>query len=147
MPANTPHILDDFANCRFYLRIGGETQARFSEVTGLQVETTVQDYEEGGNNGFVYRLPARTKVSNITLKRGITKGSEFFKWYADLTAGNIVKKAVSLVVFSPKGEVIAQWDLEAAFPVKWVGPQLVADGSAVAVETLELAHAGLKWAL
>jgi len=136
----------DLANCRFYLRIGSQTQAVFTEVGGLQVETTVQDYEEGGNNGFVHRLPGRTKVGNLTLKRGITQSNEFFNWYADVAAGRIVKKDVSLVIFNPKGDVVAQWDLEKAFPVKWVGPQLVADGTAVAVETLELAHAGLKWA-
>ena|SRR5688572_4343406 len=137
---------EDFANCRFYVRIGNETQAVFTEVAGLQVETTVQDYEEGGNNGFVHRLPGRTKVGNLTLKRGLTQGNEFFKWYADVAAGRIVRKDVSLVIFSPKGEVVAQWDLEGAFPVKWLGPQLVADGTALPVETLELAHAGLKWA-
>jgi phage tail-like protein len=136
----------DLANCRFYLSIGGETQARFTEVSGLQVETTVQDYEEGGNNGFTHRLVGRSKVGNLTLKRGVTQGAEFFKWYADLTAGNIVKKDVSLVIFNPEGSVVAQWDLEKAYPVKWIGPQLVADGTAFAIETLELAHAGLKWA-
>jgi phage tail-like protein len=147
MPGKSPHILEDVANCRFYLRIGSEIEARFSEASGLQVETTVQDYEEGGNNAFVHRLPGRTKVGNLTLKRGITKGSEFFKWYTDVANGNIVKKAVSLVIFAPNGDTVAHWDLVDAFPVKWVGPQLVADGTAVAVETLELAHAGLKWAL
>jgi phage tail-like protein len=137
-------VVDGFANCRFYVRIGNETQAVFTEVGGLQVETTVQDYEEGGNNAFVHRLPGRTKVGNLTLKRGITQGNEFFKWYSDVASGRIDRKNVSLVVFSPKGDVIAQWDFEGAFPIKWVGPQLVADGTALAVETLELAHAGLS---
>ena len=136
---------EGFANCRFYLQIGNETQAVFTEVSGLQVETTVTDYEEGGNNGFVHRLPGRSKVGNLTLKRGITKGNEFFKWHSDLATGQkgIEKKNVSLFVFDPTGAVIAQWDFLGAFPVKWVGPQLVGDGSALAIETLELAHSGL----
>ena len=137
--------IEGLANCRFYVRIGNETQAVFTEVSGLQVETTVQDYEEGGNNAFTHRLPGRSKVGNLTLKRGITQGNEFFKWYADIAAGRtgIKRKNVSLVVFNPAGQVVAQWDFEGAFPVKWVGPQLVADGTALAVETLELAHSGL----
>ena len=134
---------EGYANCRFYVRIANETQAVFTEVSGLQVETDVQNYEEGGNNGFVHRLPGRTKVGNLTLKRGITSGNEFFKWYANVAQGKIDRRHVSLVVFDPEGEVLAQWDFESAFPVKWVGPQLVADGNALAVETLELAHAGL----
>ncbi len=137
--------IEGLANCRFYVRIGNETQAVFTEVSGLQVETTVQEYEEGGNNAFTHRLPGRSKVGNLTLKRGITQGNEFFKWYADVAAGRIgiKRKNVSLVVFNPAGQVVAQWDFEGAFPVKWVGPQLVADGTALAVETLELAHSGL----
>jgi phage tail-like protein len=136
--------IEGLANCRFYLRVGNETQAVFTEVSGLQVETTVQDYEEGGLNSFVHRLPGRAKVGNLTLKRGITKGNEFYKWYANVASGKIERKNVSLVIFSPTGEVIAQWDFEGAFPVKWVGPQLVADGTALAVETIEMAHAGLS---
>lgn len=137
--------IEGLANCRFYVRIGNETQAVFTEVSGLQVDTTVTDYEEGGNNSFVHRLPGRSKVGNLTLKRGITQGNEFFKWYADVATGQIGirKKNVSLVVFNPAGKVIAQWDFLGAFPVKWVGPQLVADGTALAIETLELAHSGL----
>jgi phage tail-like protein len=139
-----PGANDSLANCRFYVRIGNETQAVFTEVSGLQVETTVQEFEEGGNNGFVHKLPGRTKVGNLTLKRGVTKGNEFYNWYASIVAGKIERKNLSLVIFSPVGEVVAQWDFEGAFPVKWVGPQLVADGAALAVETLELAHNGLS---
>lgn len=136
---------EGLANCRFYVLIGNEPAGAFTEVSGLQVETTVQEYEEGGNNGFTHRLPGRSKIGNLTLKRGITKGNEFFKWHADVAAGQIGirKNNVSLVIYSPAGNVMAQWDFEGAFPVKWVGPQLVADGTALAVETLELAHSGL----
>jgi phage tail-like protein len=136
---------EGLANCRFYVKIDEKIKAVFTEVGGLQVETTVQDYEEGGNNGFVHKLPGRTKVGNLTLKRGITHGNEFFNWYAEVAAGRIERKNVSLVIFSPKEEeVVAQWDFDGAFPVKWIGPQLAADGSALAIETLELAHAGFK---
>ncbi len=136
---------EGFVNCRFYVQIGNETQAVFTEASGLQVETTVQDYEEGGNNGFVHKLPGRSKVGNLTLKRGITKGNEFFKWHADLAGSQlgIEKKNLSLFVFNPTGRLIAHWDFLGAFPVKWIGPQLVADGTALAVETLELAHSGI----
>ena len=41
-------------------------------------------------------------------------------------------------------EVIMRWDFVEAYPVKWVGPQFQASGNAVAIETLELAHRGMK---
>jgi phage tail-like protein len=37
-----------------------------------------------------------------------------------------------------------EWEFKGAFPTKWVGPDLNATQNSVAVETLELAHQGLK---
>jgi hypothetical protein len=36
------------------------------------------------------------------------------------------------------------WDFMEAYPVKWVGPQLRAESSTVAVETVELVHKGIS---
>ena len=69
------------------MEIGGIAQAVFTEVSGLQLEMEVMEYQEGGNNDFVHRLPGRTKSSNLTLKRGMTNSNEFFQWYAELAQG------------------------------------------------------------
>jgi phage tail-like protein len=37
-----------------------------------------------------------------------------------------------------------RWTFQDAYPVKWSGPEFKGDGSTVAVETLELAHRGIK---
>jgi phage tail-like protein len=37
-----------------------------------------------------------------------------------------------------------RWNFAQAYPVKWVGPELKADSSTVAFETIELAHHGIK---
>ncbi len=129
--------VDGFANCRFYVKIDGLTQAVFTEMSGLQVETTILEYEEGGNNGFVHRLPGRTKVGNITLKRGIVGSNDFFKWYSEILQGSFKPRHVDVLVFDTQGNELAKWSFANAFPVKWVGPQLAADGKNAAVETLE----------
>jgi phage tail-like protein len=134
---------DGVANCRFYVKIDGMPTAVFSEMSGLQLETTVTDYEEGGNNGFVHRLPGRTKVGNLTLKRGIVASNEFFNWYSEILQGKLRYRHVDVVVYDTMGEQLAKWSFANAFPVKWVGPQLAADGKNAAIETLELAHEGL----
>ncbi|MBK9710615.1 MAG: phage tail protein [Kouleothrix sp.] len=131
-------------NFRFYVEIDEKKQAVFTEVSGLQIETVVQEYEEGGNNGYVHRLPGRTKVSNLTLKRGITRSNEFFKWQAEIASGKITRRNISLVIYDVKGDVLIRWEFIKAYPVKWIGPQLSADGHAMAIETLELAHDGVK---
>ena len=42
------------------------------------------------------------------------------------------------------GTVVKRWNVDDAFPVKWEGPSLNVEGNQVAVETLEIAHHGLK---
>lgn len=132
------------ANFRFYVSIDHIPQAVFTEVSGLQLETAVQEYEEGGNNYFVHRLPGRTKIGNLVLKRGITKQNEFYRWYLDFMTGRSEPKNISLVMFDLQGKELLRWDFVKAYPVKWSGPQFSADGKAIAIETLELAHNGLN---
>lgn len=135
---------DGYANHRFYVEIDSKKQAVFTEVSGLQIEMVVQEYEEGGNNSYVHRLPGRAKVSNLTLKRGITKANEFFKWQLELVSGKITRRSISVVLYDAKGVQVIRWEFLNAYPVKWVGPQFSADGHVVAIETLELAHDGMK---
>lgn len=130
--------------CRFYVEIGSDRQAVFTEVSGLQVEMEVMSYEEGGNNGFVHRLPGRAKVGNLTLKRGMTTSNDFFSWCAEIARGAIKRRTLSVVMYDVKGQEMLRWTFFNAYPVKWTGPQFTADGSATAIEALELAHDGLR---
>jgi phage tail-like protein len=134
---------DGVPNCRFYVSIGKDTSAVFTEMSGLQLETVVTEYEEGGNNGFVHRLPGRTKIGNLTLKRGIVASNDFFKWYSEILQGKLTYRHVDVLVYDAEGKQLAKWSFANAYPVKWVGPQLAADGKSAAIETLELAHQGL----
>lgn len=128
---------------RFYLEIASVVEAVFTEVSGLQLEMETQDVEEGGVNGFTRRVPGRVKVSNLTLKRGMTRSNDFLKWFMSTGPGAVDRRNISLVLYDVQGEKLASWHFQNAYPVKWVGPQFTADGNAVAVETVELAHEGL----
>jgi len=135
--------IDFYGSFRFYIEIDGLAQAVFTEMSGLQVETEVMEYEEGGSNGFVHRLPGRTKIGTITLKRGVTKSNEFFKWCQDIVYGKIRARNMSVVMYDGAGVEMTRWDFANAYPIKWTGPQFDADGKTAAVESLELAHDGL----
>lgn len=132
---------------RFYVEIAGIPQAVFTEVSGLQFEMQVQEYQEGGNNGFVHRLPGPVKISNITLKRGLTTSNEFFKWCMEVANRSVSRRHVSVLMYDSRGRPVARWDYQNAYPVKWIGPQLNATTQATAIETLELAHTGVELAL
>jgi phage tail-like protein len=134
---------DAYANCRFYVEIDGRKEAAFTEVSGLQVEITVTEHEEGGNNGFVYRLPGRAKIGNLTLKRGVTRSNNFLKWNLEIAGGSISRRNVTLLMYDTAGKELMRWNFINAYPVKWVGPQFAADKASPAIETLELAHEGM----
>ena len=129
---------------RFYVEIEGHTQAVFTEVSGLQVEMQVFEYQEGGNNGFIHRLPGPVKVSNIILKRGLTTSNDFFKWCMEVALRQVSRKHLSVLLYDTLGEEVVRWNFHNAYPVKWVGPQFNSTSTATAIETLELAHDGLE---
>jgi phage tail-like protein len=134
---------DGHANCRFYLKCGKLNEAVFTELSGFQIETEVTEYNEGGQNGHVHRLPGRMKVGNITLKHGMLVSNKLFKWCRDVLEGKIERENITLTMFDSKGEVVVEWEFANAYPVKWSAPQFSSDGKNVAVESLELAHDGL----
>ena len=49
MSEPTPTVQEAHASCRFYVMIQDVAQAVFTEVSGLQIETEIFEYAEGGN--------------------------------------------------------------------------------------------------
>ncbi len=135
--------IDPLMSFRFLVEIDGVTKAHASEVTGLQIETETETYEEGGVNDFVHHLPKRTKYQHITLKRGITSRDDMWQWYRNVVSGRFKKKPVSIILMDTKGDEVWRWNFVGAYPIKWVGPELKADSNTVAFETIELAHCGI----
>lgn len=137
---------DPFMSYRFKVEIDGITSAGASEVTGLQLETETETYEEGGTNDFVHILPKRTKYQHIILKRGITDKDDIWNWYKDVVKGKFNRKngAIILMGVSKSDKYLWRWDFEEAYPVKWTGPEFRMDSNTVAFETIELAHHGIS---
>jgi phage tail-like protein len=126
------------------VKVEGITQAVFTEVTGLALEVATEDVEEGGRNDFVHRVPGRCKVTNLVLKRGMTKSNDFLKWHLDVAQGKINPRSLSVIVFNTDGSESMRWNFINAYPVKWTGPQFKASDNGAAIESLELAHEGFN---
>lgn len=135
---------DPYLSFRFLVEIQGLVVGGFSEVAGLQANTEVDEIKEGGVNDFVHKLPKITKYPNITLKRGITDLDALWNWHQDIVNGKVERKTVFIILMDSEGNEKWRWSFEHAYPVKWTGPDLKADGSTVGVEALELAHNGIK---
>ena len=140
----TPRPNDPIPAFRFEISLGDLRVAGFSEVGGLSLELEPQEYAEGGINTHLHKFPGRTKQTNITLKRGIVD-RKMWDWFYDFTIGKVKFRDVSIRLRDPSGgQVVMEWQIVDAFPVKWSGPELNATQNSVAVESLELAHEGLK---
>ncbi len=134
---------DPLTAFRFVVECNNIAVGFFTECTGLKAEVEVFEYQEGGLNEYVHKLPGRRKWTNITLQRGITSSLDMWDWYLDVAAGNTEhRQNLSIILYASDGTRIMQWDVYDAFPVNWQGPSMKSDGSTVVVEKLELAHNG-----
>lgn len=136
---------------RFKLEIGTRTIGTFMEVSGLSVQVNVEELVEGGQNGYVHRLPGRMTWPNLVLKRGITQTDALFEWLWQVSGdgyaagGNAFQRENGSVhLCGPTGTSIRTWTFSEAFPVKWSGPKLAASATELAVEELELCHRGFS---
>lgn len=135
---------DPYVGYQFLVEIRGLIVAGFTEVSGLQAETEFEEIKEGGVNDHVHKLPKITKYPNITLKRGITDSDVLWKWHREVVGGQFKRKDCFVVLLDNQRNEKWRWYFTDAYPVKWTGPDLKADSSAIAIETLELAHNGIK---
>ncbi|MGZ4031381.1 MAG: phage tail protein [Tumebacillaceae bacterium] len=129
---------------RYVVEIDGLEVAGFSEVTGIQAETEIEEYVEGGLNGYVHRFAKQTKFPMLVFKRGLTSDSSLWDWYADVMSGTITRKNGAVILNDQSGTEVVRWNFFDAYPVKWNGPEMNASRSEVAIESMELVHNGLK---
>ena len=135
---------DPFANFNFLLEIDGITNAGFSECSGLNMENTPIEYREGNETFLTPRKqPGLMKYGNITLKRGITQNPELVTWLVATEAGDVERRTVSIVLLDELRQEAVRWNLREAWASKWMGPDLKANASEMAIETLEITHEGL----
>jgi phage tail-like protein len=133
----------------FAVEIDSQKLGAFNSCEGLGCEIVIEQHEEGGNNGFVWQLPTRTKFPNIKLSRPLTKDTaKVAQWFTEAVqkgTGERTEKGKSTGVIQAKtldGTVIASWSLLDVVPVRWTGPSLNHDSPKVATETIEIAHHG-----
>jgi len=135
---------DPVPGFRFTVTFDDLPPGGFSDCSGLQMETEVQEYAEGGLNGHTWKLPGRTKQGNVTLKRGIVNKS-LWDWHRAIASGEFKARNCTIVVHDPSGsDDVIEFQLVDAFLSKWVGPELSAGQNNVAIETIEVAHQGLN---
>ena len=127
----------------FRLSIPGVSIGSFRECNGLSMEFEVFEWAEGGNNEFVHHLPGRIRYPYLTLDNGVTDSTALQEWFW-ATREQAQLKEVTIQLKSQDGELSRSWTFADAFPIKWSGPTIAAQGMGVGTESLDIAHSGLK---
>jgi phage tail-like protein len=135
----------------FLVEVDGVELGRFKEVSGLQVDVQVEDYTEGGENGFVHKLPGRMTWPNLVLKRGITKEDVLMGWLNDAVGDGMAKRngqskrtTAAITMIAGDGTRLRSWSVVDAMPIRWAGPTFSSDANDAAVEEVEIAHHGFR---
>lgn len=136
--------MDPLGSFNFLVEINGVLQAGFSECTGLNSESDVVEYRAGDEDFAPRKLPGLKKFGNVTLKRGVALGQDFLEWRKKATDGSINRQDISIIILDEARVEDVRYNLTAAWPCKWIGPDLKANANEVAVETLEVCHEGIS---
>lgn len=131
----------------FHAKIDMVDIGLWSEFSGLSASYDVEEYKEGGNNLYVYKLPGRLTYDNITLKRPLDNESEkLHGWFASLMGSSAARTTASVTVYDSDLNAVATWNFIDVIPVSWTGPSFNAGDEKVAMEELEFAHHGFsRW--
>ncbi|TVQ89448.1 MAG: phage tail protein [Deltaproteobacteria bacterium] len=147
--------LDPWGNYRFslFMNLDGTLTevAHFMECSGLKNSAEVFEIQEGGLNGRTHKRPGQSKWENISLRYGTSAGNQLAAWrdrylldsYLDGDRIDPEKSSGAIVLYDNRGRELRRYEFQNAWPVSWEGPSLDSGGSALAVETIEIAHEGL----
>lgn len=140
-------VIDPYTNYNFLLEFDQTIRAAFQQVSGLDSTVDIVEYREGGDP-TTRKLAGRTTHSNIVLKWGIAPDIDFSEWHRRISAdpSNLPNERMggAILLMNSHGETVSRWEFERAWPTKYVAPDLNAESSDVAIETVELCHEGIK---
>ena len=135
--------LDPYLSFNFFVEIEGVLAGAFSECSGLEVETQLQDYQEGGLNEYTHHFVGPTRYPPLVLKHGLSPLDGLWTWHQE-TANRVIRRNGTVYLLSRQRQPLMWWNFVEALIYKWTGPDLRADSANVAFERVELVHRGLK---
>ena len=134
---------DPLRNFRFLLEIDGITSGGFTRVKGIAREVRHESYREGGVNEYEHKLVTQVTYPVVVLERGLAL-DDLWAWAQATADGEVQRKTIRIRLRNEANAPGFAWQIEHALPVKWMASDLDAQQSQVVMESLELAHHGLR---
>ena len=137
--------VDPLPKYMFLVEIEGIARAGFMTVSGLEEESEVRSYREGGDNSTVRKLAGLNSYSPIVLEMGSTFDTALWDWRQKVkregAQGN--RKSISVIQQDEARQEVKRWQVYEAWPSKFTAPEFDASSSDTAVESIEIQHEGL----
>jgi phage tail-like protein len=133
---------ETFTSYYFAVELDAIDCCRFKSCSGLEMTTDVFEFEEGGYNLSTRKFAGQTRYNNIVLEHGVTSSNLLYDWhhYSVFTDNERERKSGSIVLMGTDGKEIKRWNFFRAFPVRWIGPNLIAGlHGEYAIEKFEIA--------
>ena len=134
---------DPLRGFRFLLEIDGITSGGFSRVKGISREIKYESYREGGVNEYEHQLLTQVSHPVVVLERGLAN-DDLWKWALAAADGFVLRRTIRIRLRDEAGGAAWAWQIENALPVKWSMSDLDGQSTQLAMESLELAHHGLR---
>jgi phage tail-like protein len=134
---------DPLRGFRYLVEIDGLASGAFLRVKGLSREVRHESYREGGVNEYEHKLLTQVTYPVVVFERGLVL-DDLWKWALAAADGDVTRRTVRVRLQDESNERSWAWQIEHALPVKWSTSDLDATTSQVMMETLELAHHGLR---
>jgi len=125
-----------------------DSDAAFTQISGLGVQLNVNQVRSGGNNIEVFHLPGGVNQGSLTLKRGLaTITSPLLLWCFGTASGALTIAPKTIVVTlmdkNPNNAPVMTWILYNAIPVKWEIDELDAKKSDIVIESIEIVFSSM----
>ena len=134
---------DPLRGFRFLLEIDEIASGGFTRVKGISRELKYESYREGGVTEYEHKLITQVSYPVLVLERGLAL-DDLWKWALATADGDVKRKTIRIRLQNEANEKMFAWEVQHALPVKWASSDLDAQASQVVMETLELAHHGLR---
>jgi len=116
----------------------------FAECDGLEISHDVKAIRDGGDQSRVVRSGGPVSFGTLSLKRGMTSDLGLWGWFTSTLGDPFARADAEVVLMDGQGGERLRFLLARCLPVRLKAPALVATGSGVAIEELQIAYEQLS---
>ena len=124
--------------CNFLVEWGGASMG-FAEIDGLSTEIETVDYREGSSKTLSpVKIASLSKVSDVTLKRGLIADPSLYQWFDVQRSGVDSPRDVLITLLDETDNPVMRWRLLTCRPKRIGWSRLGANSADIAIEELVL---------